>query len=386
VNNLMLTLLTLVVSIVVTTAWYFERKLRVASNVKIKSAELGFKEVMDSITSGLVLVDKAGKISYANSSGYMILGLPANCISEHIVDCTAFRWSGLENAVLKILRDGGSISRHEFDGINDFAGRLLGAAVSTLDNGGAVIVCSDITEVRKLEQAKQDSEQMASVGELAASIAHEIRNPLGSIRGSAELLFETVNIKDDEKKLFDLIIRESSRVNIIISDFLKYARVRKPVLKPCDIKPIIKEAVLQLQVHAKHNNGNVHVNEFVEPELPDLLVDENQLRQLLLNLGINAIEAMNYIGEVSLTVRSADENNCIIEVIDSGAGISEENIGKLFNPFHTTKSTGSGLGLPLVKRIAESHHGSVEACNSIDGGACFRVKIPTVMALELQPS
>jgi len=210
--------------------------------------------------------------------------------------------------------------------------------------------------------------------------------PLGSIRGSAELLFETVNIKDDEKKLFDLIIRESSRVNIIISDFLKYARVRKPVLKPCDIKPIIKEAVLQLQVHAKHNNGNVHVNEFVEPELPDLLVDENQLRQLLLNLGINAIEAMNYIGEVSLTVRSADENNCIIEVIDSGAGISEENIGKLFNPFHTTKSTGSGLGLPLVKRIAESHHGSVEACNSIDGGACFRVKIPTVMALELQPS
>ncbi|MBT3316497.1 PAS domain-containing protein [bacterium] len=385
-DNLILTILTLVVSLVVTTAWYYERKWRVAGNDKIKSAELGFREVMDSITSGLVLVDQEGQISYANSSGYKILGLPANCITEHIIDCTSFKWTGLENAVLKILEDGGSISRQEFDGVNDFAGRLLGAAVSTLDNGGAVIVCSDITEVRKLEQAKRDSEQMASVGELAASIAHEIRNPLGSIRGSAELLFETVNIKDDEKMLFDLIIRESSRVNIIISDFLKYARVRKPVLKPCDIKPILKEAVLQLQVHARHNNGNVLVKEYVEPELPDLLVDENQLRQLLLNLGINAIEAMNYVGEISLAVRSVGDDNCIIEVIDSGTGIAEENIGDMFNPFHTTKATGSGLGLPLVKRIAESHHGSVEACNSIDGGACFRVKLPTVMALELQPS
>jgi PAS domain S-box-containing protein len=385
-NNTLLTLLTFVITLVVTAAWYTERKWRVAGNIMIKSAESDFKEVMDSITSGLVLTDSYGVISYANSAGYEILGLSPACLNKSISICTKNNLNGLEGAVSEIIQKGGSVSRQEFEGKNNLAGRLIGASISALDNGGAVIVCSDITEVYKIEQARQEAKQMASIGELAASIAHEIRNPLGSIRGSAELLADTIEVKGDEKKLFDLITRESARVNVIISDFLKFARVRKPVLKPCDIRPIINEIILQLQVHSKQNNGTVLIDKYIDYELSDLLVDESQLRQLLLNLGINALEAIDFNGEITLAVSSNDDDSCIIEVSDSGKGVSLDDKSQLFTPFHTTKKSGTGLGLPLVKRIAETHNGSVDVFNSADGGACFRVKLPTAKKLEPQLS
>ncbi len=246
------------------------------------------------------------------------------------------------------------------------------------DANGAIAVFQDLTEVHRMRERVREADRLAAVGQLAASIAHEIRNPLGSIRGSVELLAAELRLEGHHQRLLELILKESGRVNTIINDFLSFARLRPPHRRPVRVGEFLEDVTLQVRQQVAFKGGGVQVEmRIAEPRL-EVALDAEQMTQLFLNLALNACEAMGYAGRLVLTAgRAPGQDGCEFAVLDTGPGLSEEARDNLFTPFFTTKKEGTGLGLPMVARIVHAHEGSVEVGTSPAGGAEFRVRIPS---------
>jgi signal transduction histidine kinase len=232
----------------------------------------------------------------------------------------------------------------------------------------------------KLEEATVralQAERLAYLGKIAAGLAHEIRNPLGSISASIELLRDAPALSDDDRRLCDIIRGESSRLNDLVGDMLDLARPRKPDLVETDIASAAREVATLAQ---RSGRGAKDVR--VRIELPEgvssfpIHADPAQLRQLIWNLVRNAVQATAPDTVVTLRVKVQDRNSVIFEVEDAGAGIAEEARPHLFEAFFTTRVQGAGIGLAVVKRIVDDHGWEVEALGNEAGGTTFRVAIP----------
>jgi signal transduction histidine kinase len=212
-------------------------------------------------------------------------------------------------------------------------------------------------ERRKLEEKLSRAKHLSSLGEMTAGISHEIRNPLGIIRSSAELLKKKMAQLDPNNHIPNVIVEEAGRMNDIITDFLNYARPRSPDLLECRIEAILEKNLSFLDSQAQEQ-GYIFKTFFAD-DLPPILGDADMLYQAFLNVLINAMQAMPEGGEIEIEV-SANEKFITIIVEDEGVGISEEVKEKIWNPFFTTKEKGTGLGMGIVKNIIESHGGEIK--------------------------
>ncbi|WP_160726074.1 ATP-binding protein [Bacillus sp. USDA818B3_A] len=248
--------------------------------------------------------------------------------------------------------------------------------------GGKEAVLSvgkDITDRKEqTEQILQKSEKLALLGQMAAGIAHEIRNPLTSIRGFIQL-FKAKQLKD---QYFDIVLSELDRINAIVGEFLVLAKPSSSVFTERDIKVLINDVVTLIGTQTILTNVEIAVD--YESGLPMVSCEENQLKQVFLNLFKNAIEAMPQGGTISVKVRKKDEGFISIQVIDEGVGIPVERISTLGEPFFTTKEKGTGLGLMTCYKIIESHQGSLSIQSKVNEGTTIEIILPSIVQTLLK--
>jgi signal transduction histidine kinase len=225
----------------------------------------------------------------------------------------------------------------------------------------------------RLKEQLNRAEHLSSLGEMVAGISHEIRNPLGIIRNSAELLKKKVSSIDPSNTIPDIIIEESSRLNNIITDFLNFAKPKQPDFMRCRVEEVLEKNIRYLSTEMKEHGYLIQEN--FASNLPEIMADSAMLYQAFLNILINAIQAMQDGGAINVAISSTDS---IVTVVfeDEGCGIPGNLLEKIWTPFFTTKEKGTGLGLGIVKNIISSHSGSIKIENRRAGGAQVTVELP----------
>jgi two-component system sensor histidine kinase PilS (NtrC family) len=258
---------------------------------------------------------------------------------------------------------------------------LLGMTASLLRDEadavrGIILIFQDITKIVEMEVQVRRQERLATVGSLAAGIAHEIRNPLASLSGSIQVLQSELALKGDEKKLMDIVVRETDRLNTIITEFLEYARPGFVQTEQVELASLIEETTALLK-NSRGFSDAIRIVCDVDPGIR-LRGDAQRLRQVFWNLFINACQAMPNGGEMTVTAvpfsRVEDDDSwCEIVIADTGVGIAQEQRDKIFDPFFTTKTGGTGLGLAIVYRIIEDHGGMIVVNSEPGKGTQFRI-------------
>jgi signal transduction histidine kinase len=238
---------------------------------------------------------------------------------------------------------------------------------------GESIIQKRAQERLKLKEQLSRAKHLSSLGEMVAGVSHEIRNPLGIISSSAELLKKKMSSDDASSRIPDIIIEESSRLNNIITDFLNFARPREPNLFPCDIKKVIEKNIDFLSSQTETAGYVIHTQ--YDQNLSKIQADADMLYQAFLNILINAMQAMPDGGDIDIAVKTGD-NSLWIAFEDQGSGIEKKAMEKMWDPFFTTKDKGTGLGLGIVKNIIEAHHGQVRINNRSEGGTRVSIKLP----------
>ena len=227
------------------------------------------------------------------------------------------------------------------------------------------------------------ADRLSSLGQLSAALIHEIRNPLASIKGAVEALCPDIPPEHRKRQFLDAIKGEAERLNKLVTDFLQFARPREPELLPVQPNDVVY-AVVQL-VGKEAIRLGVRLSVHLDTSLPRVMMDGEQIKQALLNLVINGMQAAPRGGEVQVaTIRRQDAVG--IRVKDSGSGISPDVASKLFTPFVTTKAGGTGLGLVIAERLVKQHHGTIHARNASEGGAVFEIELPLEVTSRLPES
>ncbi|OLB08549.1 MAG: hypothetical protein DMD98_13865 [Candidatus Rokuibacteriota bacterium] len=239
---------------------------------------------------------------------------------------------------------------------------------------GLIGACDDLSAIRAMEARMRQADRLATLGRMAANIAHEIRNPLASLTGAIEVLTSTAAAGDARERLSQIVVRESERLNQIITNFLEYARPAPLTLESVDVAEAL-EGVLVLLEHHGASGGLKMVRAFSSPLV--WRVDPQQFRQVLWNLCRNAVEAMPEGGELRVGATVVPGQRLEVWVADSGHGIAPDDLAHVFEPFFSTKPGGTGLGLSLVHRIVQEHGGEVDVRSTLGLGTTFTVTLPT---------
>lgn len=248
---------------------------------------------------------------------------------------------------------------------------LLMLVIASYVRRGEQILWKRAEERVKLEEQLSASERLASLGEMTAAVSHEIRNPLGIIRSTAQLLKK--RSEGSGAGLADVIVEEATRLNDIITDFLNFARPQQPKFTRCRVEEVVEKNLAFLEPRLEE--GNYSVQKDYQENLPEVLADPNLLYQSFLNILINAMQAMPQGGTISIDI-FADGENMSLSFTDEGTGLDEQAMKRIWNPFFTTKERGTGLGLCMVKNIIEAHQGYVWIENAPGKGASIWLQIP----------
>ncbi len=226
-------------------------------------------------------------------------------------------------------------------------------------------------------QQLQRADRLASVGELASSIAHEIKNPLAGISGAIQILSKEFEEGDRRREIFNEILKQINRVNKTIGDLLSFSKPSPLVIGRSNINKVIKETLILVEQQAKQNGIKTEL--FLDPDIPDTEFDEKQIQQAFLNLMLNAVQAMPNSGTLTITTKAYFLNTrdyILIQIKDTGHGIPQEYITKVFDPFFTTKPNGTGLGLTIVRRIITEHNGKISVESLPEKGTTFTIELP----------
>src|SRR5213078_4444035 len=234
------------------------------------------------------------------------------------------------------------------------------------ETSGMVITFQDLTDVRALEETSRRQDRMAAVGRMAASIAHEIRNPLAAMRGSIQMLRAEMDGDTEQAQLMEIILRESDRLNKIVADYLNYARPRPAELKNVDIRAAISDTLKLLRNSDELTDG--HSLDEDLPNRPAIVSgDPEQLRQVCWNIARNALKAMPNGGIFRISLAEVDDNRLRLSFTDTGCGMSPEQVERLFEPF-TSTTGGTGLGLSIVYQIIRDHNGTINVRSRLGEG------------------
>ncbi len=311
--------------------------------------------ILESISEGVVALNTQGEIEHLNRAAASILELPAKSAKGKVL----WRLLGTEGF------------REEVS----FREKILVLSSSPLlrdeKEVGSVVVIRDVTRQKELEEAAARQQRMAVMGEMATSIAHEIRNPLGSKELFAGLLKRELEGTEGERWI-ESILSVTHHMETVISNLLLFARPFHPNKRPVEVETILDES-LMMTMHAIREKG---IEVRLERGKPcKVLVDPELMKQALLNLILNAVQAMKEGGELSLGWR-CDESSVPIQVKDTGEGIPSEILERIFDPFYSTKRGGTGLGLAIVKRIVDEHRGELRVTSQPGAGSTFEMALP----------
>jgi nitrogen-specific signal transduction histidine kinase len=355
---------------------------------------------------GIITIDERGVVSTFNQQAREILELDGAPLEGHPVETVLEQHPRLARVLLDSLDMDSPPNRAEIDiRSRDARGRTIGFTISTITEvGGVALFFKDLTSVEQQEERERLRDRLAALGEMAASLAHEIRNPLASIEVTASLLRRRLKDHDPELALLEKITAEVRRLNGTITHSLEYARPIHPVLSPCRIEALLEDSLASAA--ARNPGASVRVERRFDKELPDLLLDGGLMRQVFLNILSNAYDAMPEGGALAVETSTVPVAGAQIQdyrfafsardelygefdtyvqvtISDTGAGISPEAREKLFFPFFTTKENGSGIGLSMARKLVECHRGTIDAGKGPEGGALFRIRLP--LLTERQP-
>jgi len=260
------------------------------------------------------------------------------------------------------------------------------AAVLKDDDGaliGRIALFRDLSELQRLRLEVERSRRLAAVGSLAAGVAHEIRNPLSSIKGFATYFRQRYGGVPDDVKMADIMIQEVDRLNRVITELLEFSRPVALKRKAADAAGLVRQVAETIEGQAREKGIDVQME--VAPGLPPAFVDPDRMTQVLLNLFLNALAAMEPGGVLSVGLDLQDERTLRISVADTGTGIPREDLGRVFDPYFTTKPSGTGLGLAIVHRIVEAHGGDIRLESEPGRGTTFTILLPVEAAGKEHP-
>jgi two-component system sensor histidine kinase PilS (NtrC family) len=345
-----------------------------------------YQNIVRNIATGLITTDLNRRIISFNRAAEKICGQrAAECLDRDFLGIFRLPEGKNPYAYRWVAGEGGW--RCE-GGLRDYPSVILGMTFSPLRNEDgelAGIICSfqDLTKMRKMEEAVKRTDRLAAVGEMAAGVAHEIRNPLASISGSIQLLQGDMPADEQTNRLMGIVISETERLNRIITDFLLFATPRPPKWEAVDVRRLLEETVTLAAKHPEVTPG--HRFDIAGSDRPvPVQGDPQMLRQAFWNLTINAVQAMPDGGALEIRVGRGEApvgtegkgEYVAIEFADSGLGVARENMDKLFAPFFSTKERGTGLGLSIVYKIVEQHQGVAEIEARPGGGTLVRILLP----------
>ena len=338
------------------------------------------ENVINSLLSGLVTTDADGRILTFNRAASVILGIPsARAIRRDAID--VLQLPADTRAGLASLGDARTLRIDTQHRTGDGRSIDLGLTASPLTfpdgRAGFLFTFQDVTDMRRLERNARLQQRLAAVGEMAAGIAHEIRNPLASMSGSIQVLRHELTLNDEQAQLMDIVLRESERLNETIKSFLAYARPQRFALAKLDIRRVVQDAALLLR-----NSSEVQAHHTISVDVPSDPVwceaDENQIRQVIWNLATNGLKAMGQGGRLLLTAATADDGcgTTLLTVEDQGRGIPPEDLDAIFQPFRSSFDKGTGLGLAIVHRIVTDHNGTINVSSRVGAGTVVTVRLP----------
>ena len=341
-----------------------------------------YANVIASMSSGLVTADSKQRVTFLNHAGGDILGaVPARATGKKLSEIgltLPADWDQIRHRTR-----GHEGYRSEIEIQRGDQRRVLGYSLRALKDpegeDGALIVFQDLTEVKKLERQARFNEQLAAVGELAAGIAHEIRNPLASISGSVQVLSNELSVGSAERRLMEIIVSESNRLSKILEEFLRFVRPQERRVAYFDVATNILE-VLELFRLSDEISDAHRIVEDVRPLESTLSGDRDQIRQIVYNVAKNAVRAMPQGG--TLTVEGREEGAWYsIKFRDTGRGMSEDEIARVFTPFSTAFDGGTGLGMAIVRRIVEDHGGAIDVESRPGEGTTVTILLPRPPAI-----
>jgi signal transduction histidine kinase len=355
-----------------------ELEVRVASRTsEIEQARGRLEALFDGIADGISVIDREFRVSEWNSGIDRLFGPPragaATCHERYAQSpkpcpgCPAritaatgaqaqrrYRWPGPAGAAREV--------------------EVVTFPFKTLENENAVIeVVRDVSERGELERQLVQSASLASLGELAAGVAHEIRNPIGMIRSSAQLLEGAEGLAPSDRELVNVIEKEANRVAETITEFVGFATPTRPALAACEVPPLLERAQTMLRPEAERRG--IHIEVSLERDLPRALVDPELLHRALANLILNALQVQSAGGRVELSARRAGPGEIALCVADRGPGIPAADLERIFQPFFSRRAGGTGLGLSIVQRIVTATGGRI-AVASAPGGTTFTLFFP----------
>jgi len=362
------------------------------ASLELDQMRMDTDDILQHMHSGLITIDTLGRIIYYNKTAKEIFGYSAKQMKgKNFNQVLHKRMPELCEKLEQALSSEQTDSRSELYIQNHLGQKIpLGISTSILlgknaKKRGVIAVFQDLTEAKKIEERMWLQERLAAVGELSAGIAHEIRNPLASISGSVEVLKSELKLEGENQKLLELILKESSRLNTILKEFLQYAKLGETSLGRVELKRIVDEVIEIVKKHPSYQE-KISIRKRLDESPIYILAEENQLNQLLLNLLVNALEAMEEKGsELLITTRSSDLEMVLdykkenlaeelfipLTIIDQGKGMTEEQMEKAFLPFYSTKKNGTGLGLAIVQRISNNLNGRIECKSKLGQGTAF---------------
>jgi PAS domain S-box-containing protein len=356
-----------------------------------------FRHLVFNLRTGVLAITRDGRVAAVNDLAYRVLGLSQ-------------RSGDIGRPFVEMLHDVPEVSRvlhqaFESDDLPNRAemrlrktGRAIGYTLSRIhdDNGqlvGATLFFKDLTRVEQMEERERLRDRLMALGEMAAAIAHEVKNPLASIEVMAGVLKRQLSEQPEALETLNDIIKEAKMANAIVVEVLEFVRPIQLQVDRMSVEEVIKDAITLAE--GKQRRGAVSIDLDIADDVPELLADPHQLRQLFSNLIGNAFEALGGEGHVEIRATllpGEDEQpvpgvdpmppQVLIEVKDSGPGISPDDLERIFGPFFTTKPQGTGLGLAIVRKVVDAHDGRIDAISARGRGATFKVTLPVVPSVR----
>lgn len=346
-----------------------------ASLVRIKAFS---DNVVENMPIGLIALDDQRRIASYNQAAQSILGFETDTAigrraAQILPDQITEEIEGLTAT--------GDVVEKEIDcRLADDRLIPLALSASALHDGdrrflGFVLLLKDLREVYALRREIHRNQRLASVGRLAAGVAHEVRNPLSSIKGFATYFKERYREKPEDQQVAGIMIQEIDRLNRVIGQLLDFARPIKVVAKAAAVPQLVADSLKLVEARAKEKA--IGIETIIAPQLLTVFLDPDRIKQVLLNLYLNALDAMEAGGRLSVSAAAEDHDRWIVfRVSDTGHGITKENQSQIFDPYYTTKSTGTGLGLAIAHNIVDAHGGRIEVDSAAGEGTTVTVRIP----------
>jgi two-component system, NtrC family, sensor histidine kinase PilS len=342
------------------------------------------EDIIDSMNSGLITTGLDGRITFSNRAASQITGYPEPDLSRRHVS----ELLGTGEAFLPEVRSAlEQANRFRFE--KEFtarggAGLFLGFTASILRNKegvpvGFIFIFQDLTEIRVLEEEVALKKRMAALGEMAAGMAHELRNPLASISGSVQVLRRDLPAGSEQSELMGIILQESRRLDQTIRDFLLFAKPGRFTPEEVDLSEILSDS-LKLLRNSEEFRPNHSLKTSFHPESIPVVVDANRMRQVFWNLAKNALKAMPGGGTLTVKALGEMDGQVLVSFSDEGIGMGETEVAKNFQPFHGSFQSGTGLGLAIVYRIVQEHRGRIRIKSRRGAGTEVQILLPKTQA------